>query len=57
VILIAGYPALSTLGRTVDFLVVSCGATVPVAWVVRRRPWWYLLAGLITLNLGNLAWY
>jgi diguanylate cyclase (GGDEF)-like protein len=62
-ILIAGYPALPTLGRTVDFLLVSCGAIAPAAWVVwrrppgHRRPWWYLLAALIVLNLGNLAWY
>lgn len=60
---VAGYPALPTLGRTVDFLLVSCGAVAPAAWAVRsrppghRRPFWYLLTALVMLNLGNLAWY
>ncbi|MGC9666579.1 diguanylate cyclase domain-containing protein [Planosporangium sp. 12N6] len=63
VILIAGYPVLPAPSRTVDFLLVSCGAVVPAAWAVRRRssahrrPWWYLLAALVVLNLGNVVWY
>jgi diguanylate cyclase (GGDEF)-like protein len=63
VLLIAIYPALPTLGRTVDFLLVSCGAIVPAAMIVRdrppghRQPWWFGLIALIVLNVGNLVWY
>jgi diguanylate cyclase (GGDEF)-like protein len=62
-LLIALYPVLPALGRTADFLLVSCGALVPATMVLRERPrghkspWWFLLAALIALNLDNLTWY
>jgi diguanylate cyclase len=61
--LIAIYPALPTLGRTADFLVISLGSVVPAVLLVRARPrghkwpWRLLVAALIMLNLDNLAWY
>jgi diguanylate cyclase (GGDEF)-like protein len=63
VALIAIYPALPTLGRTADFLLVSFGAMVPAVMVARARPrghkwpWRLLVVALVLLNLDNLAWY
>ncbi len=62
-VLIAVYPLLPPLGRTIDFLLVSLGTLPPAVWVLRRRspgrrrPWWFLLIALVVLNVGNLAWY
>jgi diguanylate cyclase (GGDEF)-like protein len=61
--LVAIYPALPTLGRTLDFLLISLGAVVPAVLVARVRPrghqwpWRLLVAALVMLNLDNLAWY
>jgi diguanylate cyclase (GGDEF)-like protein len=61
--LIAIYPALPTLGRTADFLLISLGSVVPAVLVARARPrghqwpWRLLVVALVMLNLDNLAWY
>ena len=61
--LIAAYPFLPRLGRTIDFLIVSLGALPPAIWVLRRRtrghrrPWWLLFLALIVLNVDNVVWY
>src|SRR3954469_21335058 len=63
VALIAAYPFLPRLGRTIDFLVVSM-STLPLAvWALRRRarghrrPWWLMLFAMIALNADNVIWY
>ncbi|SDY88744.1 diguanylate cyclase (GGDEF) domain-containing protein [Micromonospora pattaloongensis] len=60
---IAVYPSLSETGKMIDYLVVSF-APVPAIMVGlsrtpagNRRPFWFLLAALVSFNAGNVAWY
>ncbi|MEV0722278.1 GGDEF domain-containing protein [Micromonospora purpureochromogenes] len=60
---IAVYPYLSDAQRMVDYLVLSF-ATVPAVVVGlnrtpagSRKPFWFLLAALVSFNAGNVAWY
>ena len=60
-LLIAVYPTLSTLGRGVAFAFASLAAIPPVMAGVRRvdsgyrRPWWLLLAALVTVSVANIV--
>ncbi|PZF96243.1 GGDEF domain-containing protein [Micromonospora deserti] len=60
---IAVYPFLSDVQKMVDYLVLSF-ATVPAVMIGlnrtpagSRRPAWFLLAGLVSFNASNVAWY
>jgi diguanylate cyclase len=62
-VLIAAYPWLPATLRMLAFLVVSF-ATLPAAFIglfrtptTERGPWWLLVAALVSLNAGNVAWY
>ncbi len=58
-LLIALYPFLPAAGRETDFILVSLGAILAVVVGLRRvsprhrRPWAFLLAGLVVLNISD----
>lgn len=60
-LLIAVYPMLSTLGRGVAFAFASLAAIPAVIAGLRRvdsgyrRPWWLLLAALVTVSVANIV--
>ncbi|MEV1289077.1 GGDEF domain-containing protein [Micromonospora sp. NPDC049679] len=60
---IAVYPLLSDTAKMVDYLALSF-APVPAVMiglnrtpVGDRKPFWFLLAALVSFNAGNVAWY
>ncbi|NJP32018.1 GGDEF domain-containing protein [Micromonospora thermarum] len=57
------YPYLSDVQKMVDFLLLSF-ATVPAVMIGlnrtpagHRKPFWFLLAALVSFNASNVAWY
>nr|BFE68647.1 hypothetical protein GCM10020092_019480 [Actinoplanes digitatis] len=58
----AGYLAFPADLRPIPFLAVTFGAIPAVIVGMRsspaaaRAPWWWVLAGLVVFNVGNLAW-
>ncbi len=60
-LLIAVYPTLSTFGRGITFAFASLAAIPAVIAGLRhvdsgnRRPWWLLLAALVTVSIANIV--
>jgi diguanylate cyclase (GGDEF)-like protein len=60
---IAVYPFLSDIFKMIDYLAVAF-ATVPAVMIGlnrtpdgSRKPFWFLLAALVSFNAGSVAWY
>lgn len=59
----AVYPYLSDVHKMIDYLVLSF-TTVPAVMIglnrtpaSSRKPFWFLLAAMVSFNAGNVAWY